>query len=90
MDCIINKRSIQYDSKNIKIVGKQIEFRDSESLLRYCKGQCTAAEEKAIEAELAASNELREHLHQLRLSLVIADDIELMEDVDVEAGYLRT
>lgn len=90
MDCIINKRSIQYDSKNIKIVGKQIEFRDSESLLRYCKGQCTPAEEKAIEAELAASNELREHLHQLRLSLAIADDIELMEDVDVEAGYLRT
>lgn len=71
-------------------MGKQIEYRDSESLLRYIKGQCTTVEQEAIEAELAASNEMREYLQQLRLSLAIADDIKQMEVIDIEARYQRT
>lgn len=71
-------------------MGKQIEYRDSERLLHYCKGQCTAVEQETIEKELAASNEMREHLHQLRLSLAIADDIEQIEAINVEVGYRRT
>ena len=71
-------------------MGKQIEYRDSERLLHYCKGKCTAVEQETIEKELAASNEMREHLHQLRLSLAIADDIEQIEAINVEVGYRRT
>lgn len=70
-------------------MSKQIENRDSEILLRYCKGQCTVAEQERIETELAVSGEMCEHLRNLRLSLVIAEDIKSMEATDVIGGYQR-
>lgn len=71
-------------------MGKQVESRDFELLLRYCQGQCTSIEKEMLEKELAASNEMREHLQQLRLSLAIGDDIKKLEKVNVAVGYKRT
>lgn len=71
-------------------MNKQFEYNDSESLLRYCKNQCTLAEQEKIEAELATSNEMCEHLHQLRISVAIAEDIEQMKGINVEARYQQT
>lgn len=70
-------------------MSKQIEYRDSEKLFRYCKGQSTPAEQEEIEAALATSDELREQVQQVRLSLAIANDIKQMEAIQVEAGYQR-
>lgn len=63
---------------------------NSELLLRYCKKQCTPAEKELIEAELATTDEMREYIYHLRLSLAIGDDIKTMETVDIAAGYQRT
>lgn len=71
-------------------MGKRVESWDFELLLRYCQGQCTLPEKEMLEKELAASNEMCEHLQQLRLSLAIGGDIRNLEKIDVTAGYRRT
>lgn len=63
---------------------------DHELLLNYCLGKCTQEEQRNVEKALEASEELRNELHNLRLSLSIADDIKEMEAIDVEVAYQRT
>lgn len=64
--------------------------QDPELLLRYCKGQCTVAEQTEMERRIEESKELREQLQQLRLSLVLVEDIKAMESIDVARAYGRT
>lgn len=67
-----------------------MENQNPELLLRYCKGQCTEAEQKEIERAAKESEELREQLQLLQLSLVLGEDIKEMEAIDVSAAYSRT
>jgi len=63
---------------------------DHELLLNYCLGKCTQEEQIKIEKALSASEELRNELHNLQLSLSIANDIKEMEAIDIEVAYQRT
>lgn len=77
--------------KKDNVVNEQIrEDMDPELLIRYCKGQCTEGERKEVEAAMEASGDLRKHIHHLRMSLSIADDIREIEAIDINKGYART
>lgn len=67
-----------------------MENQDPKLLLRYCKGQCTEAEQKELVRAVEESEELREQLQLLRLSLVLSEDIKEMETIDTSAAYGRT
>lgn len=61
-----------------------------ELLLKYSLNQCTPAERKAVEMALEESNVLNGHLHSLRASLDLSEDILEMESIDVKAAFRRT
>lgn len=63
---------------------------EPELLLKYSLNHCTPAEKEAVEQSLMQSEELREHLHNLRMSIELSDDIREMESIDVQAAYRRT
>lgn len=61
-----------------------------ELLLKYSLNHCTPAEKMVVEQALAQSEELREHLRNLRMSLELSEDIQEMESIDVQAAFRRT
>lgn len=63
---------------------------EPELLIRYCKGKCTATEQHSIEEAMNASAETREHIHDLRLSMAIFDDIKELESFDAEKAFRLT
>lgn len=61
-----------------------------ELLLKYSLNSCTPVEKELVEQALAHSEELREHLRDLRMSIELFEDIREMETIDVEKAFQRT
>ncbi len=63
---------------------------ESEKVLRYCEGKSTPDEQIEVEQEAEKSAELREIIHELRLSLALNKDIKELEAIDTNAAFVRT
>lgn len=69
----------------------RIEYNmEPENLLRYCEGKCTPDECKQIEEAIKTSEELRDIIHNLEISLALKSDINAMEAIDARSAYERT
>ncbi len=83
--CLINEGILK---KNI--LKEEIENIEPELLFRYCKKQCSTAEQEMIEQAMSCSEELRLKVKQIERTLEIAADIEECESIDVFSGYKTT